>query len=110
MSNLTEQEPKCYNDLLKILESVGCYYPNSGDFFYRGLPDDKFELLPSLFYPPSTSFPKVKEKKILERFIADTSFGKKLNDDKRVWLNAFYARHWSLKSRMIDWTIDLSER
>ena len=103
-----KKEVISYQDLKKILEGLGCYFPNHGDFFYRGVPDDKFELLPPLFYPPAPANGRAKEKLVLDQFISKTSFWEDVDPVQRVWRNAFYSRHWGLQSRMIDWTIDLS--
>ena len=102
-------EVKSFDELKKMLNRFGCPYPgNQGHFFFRGLPNKNYELIPPLFYPPVSQNPKEKETQILNEFLNATNFGIDKNPNQRVWLNAFYARHWGLKSRLIDWTIDLS--
>ncbi len=100
---------KSFDELRNALNTFGCPYPtNQGQFFFRGIPYESFELIPPLFYPPAPKSPKEKEIQILNEFIKQTNFGKDKEYNKRIWLNAFYARNWGLKLRLIDWTIDLS--
>jgi hypothetical protein len=99
-----------YQGLRSELKNIGCDSPNCGDWLFRGLPNDNFKLIPSLYYSPQPLFPQPFEKKILSKFVKKGTPKSHLNPNpkRNIWVNAFLARHYGLRSRMIDWTIDLS--
>jgi hypothetical protein len=101
---------KSYHHLRAQLEKLGCQHPNCGEWFFRGLSNDNFKLIPSLYYSPQPLFPQTFEKKILSKFVNKGIPKSHLNSNpkRNIWVNAFLARHYGLRSRMIDWTIDLS--
>lgn len=96
-----------FEELKSTLSSIGCAFPYSADFLYRGLPDTSFKLIPSLFYKTHLTNPREIEESNLSNFIAKAQLKTGESENSKVWNNAFYARHWGLNLRLMDWTIHL---
>lgn len=101
-------EIRSYNELKRELQAIGCIAPNSGQCFYRGLPDENLDLIPSLYYKPFQLSPKAFEKAILNDFKNHSGIITSTTGNTIIWTHAFLARHYGLRLRIMDWTIDIS--
>lgn len=98
-----------YVDAIEVITKIG-YEQQPTNLFYRGMNDESYELLPSLFrrtkdgYHIYLSNPQM-EQEIICSFMKESACflkGYINDDDYRTWLT--YGQHFNVPTRLLDWT------
>lgn len=103
--------------LIEDIQKERYFSGNAFMEFFRGHATNRYKLLPGIFrYSKTIGELKIIEKKLICNFneevnkgniVLQESFLKDKYPYSHIWIKLFQAQHLGLKTRLLDWTIDL---